>query len=120
MTCDELTEQIYDLTAQMTALQNSVASQRNAIDTAYNNALPNDIYGGTYPPVPIQYAGLQTRITFLGSLNPKPQGLIGTYSAILGQLATLGGTQASLDTTIAALGSMKSQYIDQGCQPPLS
>ena len=119
MTCEELTEQIFDLTNQMTALQNSSASQRSAINTAYASAVVNDIYGGTYPPQPIQTAGLQTRITFRGSLNPKPQTLIGTYTTILGQLQTLDGTLAALATTIAALGSMKSQYTDQQCEPPL-
>ena len=115
MTCDEINEQIAELTAQFNALSQDQSNLQNQINVAYYNAVSGDIYGGTYPSTPITIAGLQARIAYLNTRNPVPQATINAYSAIIGQLESLGGIQATITQTVASLGGMKQAAIDQGC-----
>jgi hypothetical protein len=119
MTCDELTDQINTLTDQSNALLSDLASQAAQVNSDYSTAVTNDTYGGTYPATPVTTDGLTTRRNYLVSVFAA-QAVIDAYNTAITDSQTRDGTQASLTTTNAALGSMKSQYIDQSCQPPLS
>jgi hypothetical protein len=120
MTCDQLREQIADLTAQSDTLNQDVIDDQAEIGSDFTNAIIDDNKGGTLPPgPPPTISGVQARITYLNTLAPVPSALISEWTNILNELETLAGVQAALTTTNAALGSMKSQYTAQGCQPSL-
>ncbi len=119
MTCEELTEQINTMRPQADTLLQDALNLRIQINIDYSLALAGDGYGGTYPPVPIQWGGLHTRVVYLGARMPPPNGLIASYNAVMTQLNTLGGIYDSLKITVDMLGDYMGQYTDQQCDPPL-
>lgn len=118
MTCEELQQQIDQLTAQSDALQGSIASGINSESQQYNAILPQDAYGGTYPAPPppaMNSIAVMTRIMFLSTKTPPPMALISMYQSLYQTCVQVEGQEAALAQTNTMLGSFKAQFVDQGC-----
>lgn len=115
MNCEEIGEQIAEITTQFGTLDDDASMQRSTINTNYEMALMGDTYGGVYPSSPIQSDGLAARITYLNGLTPKPGALIGSYKRVQILLTQLGGTEDARQQNVDLLGEMKQQGVDAGC-----
>ncbi len=116
MTCEEILEQIAELTANFNALNSSIITDQSNANLQYQAILPQDNFGGTLPPVPVTSGGVATRMTYLGTLTPRPQALMALYATLYELLIRIDGEQAALQQTVTMMGEMKQQAVDQGCQ----
>lgn len=118
MTCEQLAAMAAELTAEIDAIDASIASSYSQANSQYLALLPSDTYGGTYPPAdPLTVSGVQARITYLSTLNPMPMMLIQAYYSILQILQYIANSLVPTRAQkVAQLGSVKQQQINQGCQ----
>lgn len=118
MTCEEIQQEIDQLTNQSNVLQQSIQSGTASESKQYNQILPQDGYGGTYPappPPPMDSIAVMARINFLAGFTPVPMTLIGLYYNLYQTCISVEAQEASLAQTNAMLGSFKQQFIEQGC-----